>query len=83
MRFTSGTVTLTSVSPAGVQVCPTHAITANNAPCQSSLKDIGYVQMLSRLPRARGHSEDGLSFFLFDWSQLSFLLHCTEVGEAT
>lgn len=53
------------------------------APYQSSLKDTGYVWMLSCLPRAGGHSEDGLSLLLSDWSQLSLLVHCTEVGQVT
>lgn len=60
-----------------------HPLLLMMAPCQSSLKDIGYVQMLSCIPRAGGHSEDGLNLFLSYWSQLSLLVHCTEVGEIT
>lgn len=69
------------------QVCPTHAVTADDRPLsvlfqsKSSLNDTGYVWMLSCIPRVGGHSEDGLSLFFPDWSQLSLLIHYTEMGE--
>lgn len=91
MGFTSFTVTLTCVSPAGVQVhlwpqvSPTCVITADSSLLsglfwsKTFLKAVGYVWMRSCIPRAVGHSEDCLSLFLPNPSQLSLPVHCAEV----